>query len=391
MTLEQALMLVVISLTGWTALSLWVDRRGDRRINRWFAGILLALCLPQMYFYSLTLAPGGWPVLGSLSQALIWAKGPLMLVFVGLAVAQPIRLPGVHFAPFLTVVLATLLLSLPYHWLGMAGALYALVYMGLAARLLVNHRRRLAHIYSEFKNSAYYWLLFVIVAMAAMLAIDFVLVAGYLLQKLYWLDVARILTWCMSIYLVVVAIFSLYRPELFFHERRQLPKPVLTADLDAANSAQAQVQTIVQQVHEEPPANDSAEVAREGRELDTTTAAALAVQLEKLMQEEQLYLRNELSLPMLAEALGVSVHQASELLNLHLNTRFYDYLNGLRLEHACRLLDDTECKLRIVDLAFASGFNNKNSFYRAFRSTLGTTPADYRARQQEPASAPARS
>lgn len=372
MTLNQVLILVVISLTGWTALSLWVDRRGDRRINRWFAVILLALCLPQIYFYSLTLTPGGWEVFGSLSKTLIWAKGPLMLIFVGLAVAQPLRFPLAHFLPFFSVTAATQLLPVPTNVLGMAGAIYALVYMGLAARLLVRHRRRLGQIYTEYKNSAYYWLLFVIVAMAVMLIIDLVLVAGYVWQMNYWMDIARILTWCMSLYLIAVAIFSLYRPELFFHIGR-------TADLNEVPETASQ------------PADELREAASLGRELDPTTAAALAVQLEKLMQEQQLYLRNELSLPMLAQALNINVHQASELLNQHLNTSFYDYLSGLRLAHACRLLDDSECELRIVDLAFASGFNNKNSFYRTFRSRLGTTPADYRSRQKEPASAPLRS
>src|SRR5690606_13080299 len=114
------------------------------------------------------------------------------------------------------------------------------------------------------------------------------------------------------------------------------------------------------------------------RELDESLAQQLAATLERLMLEEKLYRHGELSLTQLATALSVSIHQASELLNVHLGVNFYDYLNRYRLEYACLLLRDPKCGFRIIDVAFESGFSNKNSFYRCFRAAYGQTPVEYR-------------
>lgn len=116
------------------------------------------------------------------------------------------------------------------------------------------------------------------------------------------------------------------------------------------------------------------------RELDESLARQLAATLDRLMIEEKIYRRGELSLAQLAIALGVSIHQTSELLNVHLGMNFYDYLNRYRLEHACALLLYPKCELRIIDVAFESGFSNKNSFYRCFRAAYGQTPVEYRNR-----------
>lgn len=113
-------------------------------------------------------------------------------------------------------------------------------------------------------------------------------------------------------------------------------------------------------------------------ELDLTLAQALTQELTKLMQDKQLYRQNDLSLPDLAQSLGISVHQLSELLNVHLGVNFYEFINGYRLKLACSLLKDPKCQLRVLDIAFESGFNNKNSFYRAFKDDLGVTPNQYR-------------
>ncbi len=96
------------------------------------------------------------------------------------------------------------------------------------------------------------------------------------------------------------------------------------------------------------------------------------------MQDKQLYRQNDLSLPELAQTLGISVHQLSELLNVHLGVSFYEFINDYRLQFACNLLQNPECQLRILDIAFDAGFNNKNSFYRTFKDSLGVTPNQYR-------------
>lgn len=99
--------------------------------------------------------------------------------------------------------------------------------------------------------------------------------------------------------------------------------------------------------------------------------------LEQAMSERQLFLRNDLSLGDLADELGLSPHKVSQLLNQEIGMTFYAFVNRARVDYACELLRTTERS--VLDVAFASGFNNKASFYTAFRQHTGTTPSEYRA------------
>jgi AraC-like DNA-binding protein len=47
------------------------------------------------------------------------------------------------------------------------------------------------------------------------------------------------------------------------------------------------------------------------------------------------------------------------------------------VEYAMQLLL-REPRRSIIDIAFRSGYNNKNSFYNAFKRHTGTTPSEYR-------------
>lgn len=106
------------------------------------------------------------------------------------------------------------------------------------------------------------------------------------------------------------------------------------------------------------------------------------------MATEQYYLESDLSLQSLADQVNISPHHLSQILNEKLNKSFYDYVNEQRVEYARQLLL-REPHRPIVEIAFQSGYNNKNSFYNAFKRHAGTTPSDYRRSGGSPG-APAR-
>lgn len=53
-----------------------------------------------------------------------------------------------------------------------------------------------------------------------------------------------------------------------------------------------------------------------------------------------------------------------------------EYINARRLNYAANLLLHSDAK--VVDVAFASGFQSLSRFYHAFREEFGTSPLDYR-------------
>lgn len=110
------------------------------------------------------------------------------------------------------------------------------------------------------------------------------------------------------------------------------------------------------------------------------TLADWRQRLERVMQESRPYLVNDLTLRDLAGEVEIRPHHLSQLLNQSLGCTFYDYINEARIGHACKLLTSTSDA--VVDIAFASGFNNKTSFYKAFRKQAGLTPNAFRLAQQ---------
>ena len=55
---------------------------------------------------------------------------------------------------------------------------------------------------------------------------------------------------------------------------------------------------------------------------------------------------------------------------------FRDFLNVYRLESAVRLMDETDKKL--VEIAYASGFQSLRTLNLCFRLHFGLSPSEYR-------------
>jgi AraC-like DNA-binding protein len=88
-----------------------------------------------------------------------------------------------------------------------------------------------------------------------------------------------------------------------------------------------------------------------------------------------------LSLPFLAQRLGMSERQASRVFQAEIGTTFRAWSGDVRLERACALLRETE--LSIVGVAGETGWSSLAHFNTAFRRREGCTPSAYRARRRE--------
>jgi transcriptional regulator GlxA family with amidase domain len=83
-----------------------------------------------------------------------------------------------------------------------------------------------------------------------------------------------------------------------------------------------------------------------------------------------------ISLEQSALALGVSLRRVQGHFRRHVGRTPIQELNRLRVEHARRLLRDSDLKLEAV--AQDCGFANRFHFIRAFRRTTGVIPREYR-------------
>lgn len=114
--------------------------------------------------------------------------------------------------------------------------------------------------------------------------------------------------------------------------------------------------------------------------IDEGQAYIQSKKLQALMEEQKLYLESGLTLQQLAQSLAITPHHLSQLLNNFVGQSFYDYVNEFRVTFAkAMLLDNTHC---VIEVAYASGFNNKTSFYNAFRQSVGDTPVAWLKKQK---------
>lgn len=106
----------------------------------------------------------------------------------------------------------------------------------------------------------------------------------------------------------------------------------------------------------------------------------LKARLIQAMEQEKIFLDENLSLAKLAAHLQVSMHQLSEFLNTVMQAGFARFINGYRVAEAKRLLS-SEPDMNILQIAYASGFNSNSSFHRAFTQLAGVAPKEFRRSQ----------
>jgi AraC-like DNA-binding protein len=113
--------------------------------------------------------------------------------------------------------------------------------------------------------------------------------------------------------------------------------------------------------------------------LDRAMIADIQRKLENFIHTEKPYLNSELTMPLLADQLKVSMHHLSQVINEQYGLNFSDFINQYRIEEMKTKLTDTRYHhFKIEQIAFDTGFNSKSTFQAAFKKFTGRTPSEYR-------------
>ena len=97
----------------------------------------------------------------------------------------------------------------------------------------------------------------------------------------------------------------------------------------------------------------------------------------KLVNDEKLFLYPNLKVSDLAKQLNSNRNYIYHAINVEMGTSFSDYINGLRVDYASRLLEERS-ELSINDVMTKSGFTSSSAFYRNFKKFKGITPTKNR-------------
>ena len=112
-------------------------------------------------------------------------------------------------------------------------------------------------------------------------------------------------------------------------------------------------------------------------EVDATIAS-----LHRLMQEQQIFRNQKLTVNEVATELQISRQQLSEILNSHMGIRFQDLLNQYRVEAFITCLAEEQYQhYTLLGIANEVGFSSKSTFNAIFKKLKGMTPSQYKKSQ----------
>ena len=111
--------------------------------------------------------------------------------------------------------------------------------------------------------------------------------------------------------------------------------------------------------------------------------AAYKVAIEAWLEQDKPYLNPDFQLTDLRHVLPLNRSYLSRFINTEYGCSFYQWVNGLRIEEAKRLMTE-QPDLKIQDIADRCGFSSRQAFYRTFLRETGQTPSEWWAAQNTP-------
>lgn len=100
--------------------------------------------------------------------------------------------------------------------------------------------------------------------------------------------------------------------------------------------------------------------------------------LKALFEEEQIYLRQKLSVKEVALKLNLPQRYVSWLINSYHGINFSSYVNSFRVNEALKRINDPgEKNKTLLGIALESGFSSKSSFNQIFKASTGKNPSDF--------------
>ena len=352
------------------ALILTTAKNSKRKPNRVLAALLIALSVSILHS---NLDVGPVPIPYKIKEPFILLIGPLLLLYIReFTKIKMFDLKDTfHFIPFVLFFL----IVLPV-WLHGVGTTYGIFlfnnsmivtrigwfliviqygyYWWKIIHTLHLYRAAVETEFSSIEGKTLSWLK----GFLHLFGLFFVFLTATLLIALHsenYFLLDRIICVALSITIFVLGYYGLFQEEVFSNIVEI--SPIVIAETKSGT-------TLVEKQH---AIKDDEDVKR----------------ILSFLEKEKPYLDEELTLTKLAEQVGVTRNQLSAIINNSLNSSFYDFINGYRVQEVKRLIADPQNKnFTILSLAFEAGFSSKSAFNNIFKKITGITPSAYRENLQ---------
>ncbi len=333
-------------------------RRGNRSANRLLALLVMFFSL-NMTLHTLSDAQlVHIPHHSGLISVFFFLLGPLVYCYVNALTLQLKELRycfgRTGYFQFLPFVIAALI-YLPFYiggfrvgivesrfiekilfWLMIV---HALVYLLLTLRRLHIHSRELRRSFSAIGKINLYWLRFLLTVMIVLWLVSLFFKgfgAGPEAWNYNWLVV--------SVFIYSIGYLGLRRPEIFSGPDSGAPGKKYEKSTLTEERAEKSLRCLLQ-----------------------------------LMEKEKPFLDGNLTLAGLAELLGMTPHELSQLINQRLERSFFELVNQYRVDEAkVKMTDPAHAHLKLAAVGMMVGFNSTSSFNAAFKKHTGMTPSQFK-------------
>lgn len=270
-------------------------------------------------------------------------------------------------------------------WMQVLGAInhakmvHGFVYLGALFVMLNRYRHRIRDTFSSTDRINLLWLRNLLIGIVCLFVISTVLYVFTLNQTSFVIGMDPAVRYDdytllgLALFVYATGFMGLRQPELLFN-------PWQASGTRHADSEPAY---ILDEIPSDSPSavetgpDEKARYARSG--MDPDTAARHKDALLVLMTKEKIYRNSQLTLQDLSDALGISTHNLTEVINTQFGQNFYDFVNGYRVREVQeRLEDPQQDHYTLLAIGLDAGFNSKSSFNAVFKKHTGMTPSQYR-------------
>ncbi len=203
---------------------------------------------------------------------------------------------------------------------------------------------------------------------------------------------ATVQSYTLSVFLSVIIIYLYRKNKILAKENKELANQLFKNEhlnLDKkeetpieASEEHEEVEKIIHpinQVSEDKPNTSPTIINTEVPVFDYETMEMIEI----VMNEQKLYLSQDLNVKQLASAMGVTQKKLLATFKQHPQSiSFNDYVNQKRVNHACILLKEHP-EYTVEAIAADSGFSSPITFYRWFEKITGMKPKEYRKANEQ--------
>ena len=112
---------------------------------------------------------------------------------------------------------------------------------------------------------------------------------------------------------------------------------------------------------------------------DSDNDRRVLVQVQKLFEQEKIYLDSNLTIESLSAKIGCNRQTLSHCINQYMECTFPTLLNRYRVNEAIRLLTSPQTKnYKMESISLMSGYNNRQVFHSSFKKETGLTPNEFK-------------